>query len=137
MSLRAKREKIIWFREQFLAYRNFDANPYPDQNDEQHIQEIRTNLVRAVPVVGGYINSIGEPTHIYYRPPPITGGIAGEVDLLQNLFNPALHNTDQNVLDMLERAIGRYDYYIENQWKKWVNPFHWIGEVIRLPLPSK
>ena len=70
----------------------------------------------------------GVSPKIYYSPPPAIGGLAGNIDLIINLFH--LHDFQigrREVLDVIDRAIG---IYIENKKRSIVrtfNPFYWIG----------
>lgn len=133
MSYRSKREEIVSLRNLYSEYLALKASPRPPPEAQSRSATIRADINRAVPIVISNLRSVGEPTTIYYSPAPMVGGVSGTFDLLQNLFNPALRGIEQNVFDMLDRGIGRYDYFIKNEWKKWINPFYWLGELIRIP----
>ena len=133
MSIQSKREQIIKFRNTYIEFLNLSQVDYPSEEQQARIQLLRSEINRTTPLVISYLNNIGEATTIYYSPPPMIGGIRGNIDLIQNLLNPSIIQMEQMALDILDKGIGRYDYLIENQWKKWINPLHWIGEMIRLP----
>ncbi len=135
MSLKTERDQIIQFKDSYTDYLRLRKTSRTSPEQENQIQTLRSEINPATAIVISYINKVGEPTSIYYSPPPLAVGVAGNFDLLQNLFNPALQgrHVEQSVFVMLDRGIGRYDHIIKNQWKKWVNPFHWFGEIIRLP----
>lgn len=133
MSLRTKRAEILRFKEAYQEHQALDRIQHRSQQQKDRLQELRSEINRSVPVINSYVNEVGESTTIHYSPPPAVGGLAGQFNLLQNIFNPSLFGREQNLLDMLDRAIGRYNYLIKNEWKKWINPLHWVGEIIRLP----
>lgn len=126
-SLSEKRRVLVEFKVGYLEYLHLQMN-------HPRAQEIREKLNRSIPFVIAYLRAAGIDTAIHYSPPPAVGGLAGRIDVFANLFQLGQLMLRQNpVHDMLDRGIGMYDYWIENQWKKWVNPLYWIGEIIRLP----
>lgn len=126
-SLKEKRDTLVKFKERYQEYLQANTNSSASQ-------EIREHLNRSIPFVIAYLRAAGVDTAIQYSPPPALGGMAGRIDVFANLFQLGQLMLRQNpVHDMLDRGIGMYDYWIENQWKKWINPLFWIGELIRLP----
>ncbi len=136
MSLKQKRKEILEFQEAYKSYLAILAatnGDFPTEEEEHQLEDLRSKINRAVPIVISFINQVGEPTTVHYAPPPAVGGLAGQIDLLQNIFNPTLSDIRQHVLDLLDRSLGRYDYLIRYRWRNWINPLYWIGQVIRFP----
>jgi hypothetical protein len=68
---------------------------------------------------------------IVYQPPASTGGLAGDVSLLDNIFNlPRLQLPHDHLVDNIDRAIGTYKSWLEPLWWRLFNPFYWIGHGI-------
>ncbi|OGQ04710.1 MAG: hypothetical protein A2W61_05950 [Deltaproteobacteria bacterium RIFCSPLOWO2_01_44_7] len=129
MTYRNKQKRLIEFKKIYLEYLTLSSEDYPSgSEDKQRISELRSTINKAVPVIIRHVNDVGGSTSIYSAN---IGGLSGEFNLFANIFHNAFDH--QRVLDLLDRAIGRYDYIIENQWKKWINPLYWIGELIRIP----
>ena len=133
MTLKKKRDAVVNFRDRYREYIELKRLDRRSPQQDKRMQDLRSEINRAVPIVTSYIQDVGEPTTVYYAPSPAVGGFAGQVDLLANIFIPSLPGLAQTIFDMLDRGIGRYDFFIENRWKKWLNPFHWVGEIIRVP----
>lgn len=134
MTLKSNRDEIVKFTELYKEHLTLNSSR-SNRTLEQtaRLATLRSQINQSVPIITSYIREVGEPVTIYYSPPPAVGGLTGSFDLLANIFNPSLMGTTQHTLDMLDRAIGRYEFLIRNRWKRWVNPFHWIGEIIRIP----
>lgn len=132
-TLRKKRDQIIAFRDAYAEFLKIDLQRHASDVDIQRALQLRSIINKSVPLMTDFIRQIGQETSICYSPPPIIGGLAGDVDLLANIFNKNLRISPQNTLDMLDKAIGRYDYWISHWWRPWLNPLRWIGEIIRIP----
>lgn len=99
------------------------------ENDKAKKARSQINLI--LNKAYSYIIYSGSKTSIYYSPPAATGGIAGSVDLLHNIFN--LHNLqlkNEQLMDIIERSIGIY----ENDKKKSIfrtfNPLFWFDKIL-------
>ncbi|HZF69432.1 hypothetical protein, partial [Sulfuricurvum sp.] len=71
-------------------------------------------------------------------PPPAVGGYAKRVDLIHNIFN--LHSFQipaDAVIDIIDRAIGRYEINYKPALIRVINPFYYLGMlfdvIIELP----
>lgn len=138
-----KRELTVWeiykrikflreFRGKLESYFNivdYNLGELID-NDRSRIlrQEINTNLS----VLMGYIREAGVGTTIFYSPPPISGGIAGNISILDNIFNLASFNVGpQVVIDILDQAVGIYSSEKHRAWVRTINPFWWLWRLFR------
>jgi hypothetical protein len=135
MSLRNKRDAIVEFTNLYIEYANLKSSELMYGETSARRTELRDVLSRKTPVIRSYLLEIGESTSMYYSPPPMVGGFAGTIDMLTDAFNPIfdVQSIDQQIIDLLNRGVGRYNYAIENRWKRWMNPLYWIGELIRVP----
>lgn len=134
MSLKSQLQEIQTFRDDYTRYLEVGREDEELYAVSEEAIALRAKLNRAIPLVTSNISSVGEPTHIYYSPPPMVGGIRGNLDLLANLFNLSTYQiAPQMVLDMLDRAEGRYNLFIKRRKYRLFNPIFWIGELIRIP----
>ena len=119
------------FRQKVVDYHNnaeWDdlGNDY-DENPEA--VSLRQQINEDIPEVITTCQKGGESTIVYNFPPPATGGIQGEVDVLTNIFRlPSLEMDINQLLDKLDRAIGFYRYSVSYLWPRLFNPFYWIGK---------
>jgi hypothetical protein len=105
----------------------------PPENPLQ-LQELREAINLTISRVGHYLRACGVATTIHYSPPPMVGGLAGQIDLFSNLFNLQSYGVGpQWILDMVDRGIGTYVHLQEQHRRKRWNPLWWIGELIRAP----
>lgn len=133
MSLRERRAIVAEFQKIYKEYLSLNSNEFKSRDQHSRQEELRQKINRLIPIVSSNIQFVGESVIIHYAPPPAVGGLSGQVDLLTNIFNRSIMGRTTHTLDLLDRTIGRYDYLIQNRWKQYINPFYWIGEVIRLP----
>jgi len=132
--LEEKRNLLIEFKDKLKKYNQLQSKQYPNPQEESLRSELREWINRNIPLASSYIGQSGQSTTIYYSPPPITGGVRGNMDLFANIFQLNQYQISHSMIyDLLDRAIGTYDYWIKIKWRKWVNPFYWAGELIRLP----
>ncbi len=119
------------FRQKVVDYHNnaqWDdlGNDY-DENPEA--VRLRQQINEDIPEAITTCQKGGELTVVYNFPPPGTGGIQGEVDVLTNIFRlPSLEMDINQLLDRLDRAIGFYRYSVSYLWPRLFNPFYWIGK---------
>lgn len=129
-----RRTKLLLnFKALIIAYFNStQVDPYRREVIEtDKSPSLRTKINLALNKVSRVMRLSGVPTSIYYSPPPITGGLAGEIDLIQNIFNLHIYRIDvQQVIDVIERSIGIYRDDRFNSIARTVNPFFWIGFIL-------
>ena len=99
-------------------------------SENETAKEYRSKINLILNQVHAYIIFSGVKTTIYYSPPVTTGGIAGQVDLLHNIFN--FHNLQldsKQLMDSIERSIGIYENDRVQSIIRTFNPFFWIDFV--------
>ncbi|MBT0654144.1 hypothetical protein [Geomobilimonas luticola] len=102
--------------------------------EHEEKRQLRENLNLKVPVVSRYVRNCGVSTSIFYTPPPIIGGMAGNVDLLANMYNLDQYDVSEEVLfDMLDKGIGTYRLFQKEYKERIINPFYWVGRIIKVP----
>lgn len=101
-------------------------------------QRARIEINRRLGDVQYSCRLVGVTCIVYYSPPPAIGGLAGQVDLLANIFE--LHQfriPHTRVVDFLDRAIGNYQKRADWLFKQIFNPLFWakwlLGKVIAVP----
>lgn len=120
------------FRELVNGY--FDNIEYDWMADEpiedQRAQDIRSQINLKLNRASRVVHLSGVSTIFYYHSPPAVGGLAGEVELLANIFN--LHRLQldiRKVLDPIDRTLGVYNDDRVNSILRTITPFFWIGMV--------
>ncbi len=100
--LKRFRQKVVDY------YNNAQWNDYDNDYDEnQEAVSLRQQINEDIPEVITTCQKGGESTIVYNFPPPATGGIQGEVDVLTNIFRlPSLEMDINQLLDRLDLAIG-------------------------------
>ena len=130
---RKRAKLLIEFRDLVVTYFNnlkhSDFGLKVHENEEAKQVRIKINMglykIHFAMILAGV-----NPT-IYYSPPPAIGGLAGNIDLIDNIFN--LHRFQigsQELLDVIERAIGIYENDRLNALFRTVNPLFWIGLIL-------
>lgn len=119
------------FRRNAERYLQFATwTPHGGWHEDDNARSLRQQLNEGVHDVRAACSFVGVATHVYYVPPPITGGVAGDIDLLENFFNlPRFQIPQQQLLDRLDRAIGVYRGWLRPLWWRLFNPFYWIGQL--------
>lgn len=103
-------------------------------SEHEEKRQLRENLNFKMPAVSRYVRNCGVSTSVYYTPPPITGGMAGNIDLLANMYNLDQYDVPEEVIfDMLDKAIGTYRLFQKEYKLRIINPFFWIGRIIKAP----
>jgi hypothetical protein len=70
---------------------------------------------------------IGHTLTVFYSPPPAMGGFAGNLNVIENLFQLARFRIPfSKALDLLDRAIGRYERLEKQLYRQMFNPFFWV-----------
>lgn len=102
--------------------------------EHEEKRQLRENLNLKMPAVSRYVRKCGVSTSVYYTPPPIIGGMAGNIDLLANMYNLDQYDVPEEVVfDMLDKAIGTYRLFQKEYKLRIINPFYWVGRIIKVP----
>jgi len=89
--------------------------------------EINTRLDKAHSI----ILASGCDSIAHYAPPAATGGLAGSIDLIHNMFNlPRMQVSYQQITDLIERSIGIYEADSSKAFARTINPFFWLGLIL-------
>lgn len=95
--------------------------------------ESRTKINLVIDKVHTFIKEAGVSPSIYYAPPPAVGGLKGSIDLVANIFTfHRLQITPQDLLDVIERAIGVYSNDKRNSLLRTINPLFWIHTILEI-----
>ena len=130
---RKRAKLLIEFRDLVVTYFNnlkhSDFGFKVHENEEAKQVRIKINMglykIHSAMILAGV-----NPT-IYYSPPPAIGRLAGNIDLINNIFN--LHRFQigsQELLDVIERAIGIYENDRLNALFRTVNPLFGISLIL-------
>ena len=116
------------FRELIIIYfSNLEHSGFHvDEKDEA--RRARTKINLSLDKIYLVIRKANVNPSIYYSPPPMIGGLAGNIDLVHNIFN--LHNFQiepQQLNDYLERAVGVYESDKLNAILRTINPLFWLS----------
>lgn len=124
--LTAYRQKVADY------YRNATWDRHSNHwDDDEETAELRRQINEGMRDVAIATHFVGIPMTIEYSPPAATGGLAGTVSLLDNIFNfPNLRLPHTALLDELDRAIGVYRSWIGPLWRQLFNPFYWLGWIL-------
>jgi hypothetical protein len=122
------------FKQVYQEYLELSLKHYLTPEEIARKQQCREKVNSLSGEVLTYVGEAGVATFMYYSPPPAIGGMAGEVGLIENIFNLRRFNIpSQHIFDMLEKAIGNYRYFQKEHRKKIINPFYWLGSLIKIP----
>jgi hypothetical protein len=122
---------LVAYRQKIVDYY---ANAHWDRHsnhwdDDEPTAELRRQINEGMRDVTVATHFVGNPLTIDYTPPAITGGPAGRISLLDNIFNlPNLGVPHTALLDDFDRSIGIYRSWVGPLWRKLFNPFYWIGQ---------
>ena len=101
------------FSDTFEEYVN---NPSP---------QLRKEVARLSVVMSAYARDAGVGTFVQ-------DNRIGAADIFENILNRSIAPPDM-VIDCLHKAIGVYEYR-HRQWVRGIiNPFFWVGQLIRIP----
>lgn len=94
--------------------------------------KIRSGLNMEINKAREYVLSSGVSTSLFYAPPPAIGGIQGNIDLFNNIFNLSRFEIDsQQIKDMIERSVGNYQNEKRPAILRTFNPFWWLFRLTR------
>ncbi len=119
-------------------YSNLHLRELGSPSEKQEALQARVELNRRIGEVSYSCRLIGETFTMYYSPPAVTGGLAGPVNLLTNMFTLwRLQISSREFLDILERAIGHYEREVPLLYKRIFNPLFWatwlLSKILSLP----
>ena len=122
------------FKEAYAEFLFLNSKQRLDPNGLEKKKECREKINLLLGEVQKYVRRIGIPGSIYYSPPPMVGGMAGNIGLFENIFHLRQFDISSTaIFDMLDKAIGNYTFFQKEYRRKIKNPFYWIGRAIRLP----
>jgi len=108
-----------------LAHWDPHHNDWVGGADASKLRQQINEKMRDVEVA---LHFVGISTEVHYSPPAATGGLAGSIALLDNIFNlPRLRVPLDDLIDNLDRAIGIYRSWLGPLWRQVFNPFYWVG----------
>ncbi len=97
----------------------------PQENEAARMARLVMN--RTLGEVIESMDLLGLSRTVYYTPPPLIGGYAGDMDIFANLFEFWRFRLDpRQALDVLERAIGEYQRRKQWLFLQIFNPFFWL-----------
>ena len=96
--------------------------------EDDEARELRRQINEEMRGVAVAAHFVGVTWEIFYTPPAVTGGPAGNISLLESVFHfPNLSLSHTGLLDRLDRVIGIYRSWLRPLWRKLFNPFYWLG----------
>lgn len=120
--------KLISFANLVTQYfNNLEPIGFLEVKEDNKARRARSEINSVIDEAHRFIIEAGITPIIYYSPPPAFGGLAGTIDVVQNIFN--LHRFQippQDLLDFIQRAVGIYDNDRFNAFLRTINPFFWI-----------
>ena len=99
--------------------------------EESAAKEARREINRLREEIHSIILNSGIDPVFSWTPPAAVGGDAIDVDLIEDIFN--LDQFDigpNNVLDLIDRVIGKYDANRKSAFVRTFNPFFYLGRVL-------
>ena len=133
---RKRVKSLSKFRDLVIDYFNNVEYDFLHIKENQDAIRIRQEINLRLNRVYSYIIYSGVNPEFYYSPPPAVGGIAGNIDLIHNIFNlhtfgaHAIQNLIQNLIDFIDRAIGIYEEDKINSLLRTFNPFFWLERLV-------
>jgi len=124
---------LLSFRDHVIGYFTsvksdfYQVEAIETQDSSKHRLQINLSLREAAAVV----DCVGVSRTMFYTPPPLIGGFAGDIDLFQNIFRLSNMKIEPRILiDMIERAIGIYETDRVCALRRTCNPFFWFGRLL-------
>jgi hypothetical protein len=129
-------KKRIRVLESFLELsRNYfgslQASSFGGSSETNASLAYRSQLNALISSVESYVRQSDTTDTYLYRAPPVVGGYAQNISVIQNIFS--LHSNQISPLvlfDVLERSIADYSNDINYAWIRTFNPIYWIGVFI-------
>ena len=115
-----------------------DSSMLPDPIENEAARRAREELNLILRSSKDYVHLVGVPVTIHYSPPQLTGGLAGEVDVIGNFFVfPRLQLPWTVATDPVQQALGVYKLLETRAWIDTFNPLYWLyrifQEMLRIP----
>ncbi len=124
---RRRVELLTKFRSLIVEYFNNVSFEYSIPIENRVAKDARRNINLILNEVNSVIISAGIKTVAYYS----GGGSGGSIDLIQNVFNLHYYLIGyEQVLDMVDRAIGVYESDKSNALLRTLNPLFWISLIL-------
>lgn len=122
-------QKLLEFRSDVVEY--FSNSKYDWMNRERiendKSKAARQKLNRALEYAHDVLICSGTGTQIRYTPPAAIGGYIQDLDLVENIFNLQNYQiSHNNLLDIIDRAIGIYESDQSSAVIRVVNPFFYL-----------
>ena len=122
-----------------IESRTSERRARPNEGNPERYQELREAIARKTPSIIHISRRAGIPDVLHSYPAPAVGGPVIPVNIYESILQDDSHGhiPNQRKLDTLNKLIGQLDGKIEFEFKKVVNPFHWLGlfleKVLRIP----
>ena len=131
---RSRTEKLIVFREKVISY--FEAKPNSsgifNDHDSNESAQIRMEINGILDEANAIIKSTGIWPVLTWSPPPAVGGYQQNINLVTNMFNfDRFMIRPEQLLDLIERAIGKLTSDSKSATIRTCNPFFWIDRILR------
>ena len=124
--------KLRKFRSLVIRYfNNSRVNLGGGRVEEPVAKEARLEINRLRDEIHSIILNLGIDPVFSWTPPSAVGGDETEIDLIQEIFD--LDQFDigpNNVLGLIDRAIGEYDSNRKSAFVRTLNPFFYLGRVL-------
>lgn len=122
-------QKLLEFRSDVVEY--FSNSKYEwmnrDRVENDKSQAARQKLNRALEYTHDVLICSGTGTRIRYTPPAAIGGYIQDLDLVENIFNLQNYQiSPNNLLDIIDRAIGIYESDQSSAVIRVLNPFFYL-----------
>lgn len=122
-------QKLLEFRSDVVEY--FSNSKYEwmnrDRVENDKSQAARQKLNRSLEYTHDVLICSGTGTRIRYTPPAAIGGYIQDLDLVENIFNLQNYQiSPNNLLDIIDRAIGIYESDQSSAVIRVLNPFFYL-----------
>ncbi|MBU2593956.1 MAG: hypothetical protein KKG02_05350 [Candidatus Edwardsbacteria bacterium] len=119
-------EKILRFKKDFLEYRVLAKKNRLSNEEVLELKKLREKLNISLTEIARLVLQSGVGIRFHSD--------SNSIDIFTNIFNlDRLNIPSSGVIDLLDRSIGCYYVLRRNVYRRLINPFYWIGEVIRFP----
>jgi len=133
--------ELLKFRELVVTYFSHRTIPhFQTVHEDDTARKARSEINLRMNAAIRSCLRIGQTLTVFYSPPPVRGGFAGNLNLIQNMFE--LHTFQippSRVIDSLNRAIGDYERLQRELFRSLWNPLYWLrlGVANLLSLPFR
>lgn len=125
---------MLEFRQLLTSYRENIQYEYVGRDPRENAvaRETRPKINQRVAEVRQSLLVAGLRPIAFIGPPPAVGGVAGNLDILENIFQ--LHNyriSLKFVIDMIDRGIGYYEATFRSSIIATASPVFWIKKLLQ------